>query len=320
MKVNITTKAALAPDWEYGFDIGGSLDFHSRNDLENDSLNISSSLALLFSSKAVYSHDPFEWTNRLDINQGLNTQGLKLRNIEIRNDELRLRSLFVWRFLNWIGPYTRASFECGLFPHYTHLQHDDSSKSYISVFAPDTQQIEEVDSTQESWRLGPVFSPVKLQIGAGTSLDLVTHSLIETDFRVGLGIEKENVWDTYTKKDTAYDTIRYQNREIPLQENARLLSLEKNKNINSLTVGPELIFFSDFSLAQWISDEIEFNMLLPFNNISEPDIDISNTVRLNLSRAVTLDYVYRYSISNTNDAASNLSTHRVLIRFSYTAR
>jgi hypothetical protein len=319
-RIDLSTRTALAADWEYGFDIGGSVDFHSRNDISNDSTNMSSSLALLFNSKIIYAHDPYEWTTRLDVNQGLNIQGIDIRDIEIRTDEVRLRSLFLWRFLKWVGPYTRASFECGVFPHFTHHQAPDTFDTYFVVFSPDTPVVEEVDSASRSFKLGPVFSPVKLQLGVGTSLDLLTHSMIESDFRVGVGIEKENKWNTFTQKDTTLDTIVTPDHTVAIRDQSRTLALERTRNVDSFIFGPEVIFYSTINLAQWISDEVELSTLVPFNRPGKPDIDVTNTVRLSITRAVTLDYVYRYTINHASENTTNLSTHRVLIRYSYTSR
>jgi len=104
--------------WNYGLDIGGSLLFNATVDrllTGDERATTSSTIALLLNGWLRYNEGPRDWTSSLRLDEGFSITDFDFAHIASTVDDARLRSLFIWRLLSWLGPYARFDLQASFF-------------------------------------------------------------------------------------------------------------------------------------------------------------------------------------------------------------
>ncbi|MBD3344345.1 MAG: hypothetical protein GF401_04700 [Chitinivibrionales bacterium] len=319
----------LTNNWKYGFDVGGSVDFNAENDKENDTSVTSTSIALLLNARLNYKKNPIDWISNINLNEGIDFSKLMLSRLDSKTDELRLFSIFVWRFLPWLGPYGRMETNTEIFPSYARAP-ETAGKHYFLKLNSDST-LKEIDSLPpNSSLLQPAFSPFKLEIGAGANFNIFNTRYFDLTILSGFGFSQEWRWNESVIADTiivdSTDQLLY-SRYRDITDNDKSSNIVRRVHYpSSPDYGPEAALNSTLRLGRLATIKTELEVLFPIRTGEEmsfkPQLDFRNTLSWRLFRAISLVYDYRYQLQQPVDpqARINESRHQILIQYSYSSR
>lgn len=312
--LDLSPGTKLKSNWRYGANVGGTLFFSGKadnNESKNDAMNLNLNVRSNFWLS--YNKAPYEWISDLLIDEGINVSDLdffsKLDFKEFSNatDELRMTSLFIWRVLQWFGPYGRAEISTNLFPR--RMKRDDK---LFYLLGTDSTQSGTTDSSS-TFKLSNSFSPLMLEIGAGANFDVIRMRMFETKLRLGVGSTMGNFPERYEVISSADDSL------------SSFIIMQQKEKTTNVEFGPQAALSTSLHIGRFAIASAELKMftpVVPEMRITRPDFDLQTTLSWRLSRYVTLDYDYRYILvqPDNEDARVNTSTHRIWLRFSYSSR
>jgi hypothetical protein len=229
-----------------------------------------------------------------------------------KTDELKLSSILTWHLLPILGPYGRIELTTGLIPQRAKKTDDEF---YFVLINNNTLQ--EVDSTSSYIKTQPTFSPVTLETGSGVNVKFLNLRFLESQLLTGIGFTYERYWDEWVEGSIA---------DIPDTTIANYIKTKKNmvlirRDEYRTEVGPEALLNILLRLGKYATVETEVKYFAPFVRIKEPDIFLNNTISWRIARLLTLDYYLKYTLvqAREQNLKQNETSHRVLIRFSFTS-
>ncbi len=328
--VTTTSEASrkITSDWKYGLDCGGSFLFNTSNDTNN------SAIVFLTNLRVNHTKGKGEWDTKFFFDEELNFSGLNITEINNTSDDFRIYSLYVWRFMHWLGPYGRMQFETSFFPVYDRFE--ESSQKHLFIITRPDSSISEIDTVSKSRRLKPSFSPLSIDLGLGANMDAITSEDFTTKFKIGFGYSQRNAWDQ--NQDITQDTLGIKTDETRIKsllDSAALDTLLNNYKANFkiiqilnnaplVSYGPETSIDATIRLGRWVTAEGEVIVRLPITTIIQehtvrPDYRVNTLVSWRITGSVTLDYLYNYQFSQPliTDTKIDLSQHRIWLRFSF---
>lgn len=312
--LDLSPGTKLKSNWRYGANAGGTLFFSGKidnNESKNDAMNLNLNLRSNFWLS--YNKAPYEWISDLLIDEGINVSDLDFfskfdfKEFSNATDELRITSLFIWRVLQWFGPYGRTEISTNLFPR--RMKRDDK---LFYLPGTDSTQSGTIDSSS-TFKLSNSLSPLMLEIGAGANFDVIRMRIFETKIRLGVGSTMGN----FPKR---YEVISSDNDSL-----SSFIVLQQKEKTTNVEFGPQAALNTSLHIGRFAIASAELKMftpVVPEMRITRPDFDLQTTLSWRLSRFVTLDYDYRYMLvqPDNEDARVNTSTHRIWLRFSYSSR
>ncbi len=309
--------------WSYGFDIGGSLLFNATVDRrlsgDNRATN-SSTIALLLNGWLRYNEGPRDWTSSLRLDEGFSITDFDFAHISSTVDNARLRSLFIWRLLSWLGPYARLDLQTSFFAKHARR---DAGEEYFVIFDKDYQNMS-TDSTT-SLQIEAPFSPLSLRAGIGANMDIIRTRVVESRFRLGFGYSFTSVRERLTSVEDANipDTLLNDTLLGPHIEQGYVV-----RDLGSAATheaGPEASLVFNLSLGKWVLSRSEVAMFMPVApelRLTRPDLELETTLSWRIARSITLDYELQYTLKQP--AQENLRQdevrHGVRLRYSRRTR
>jgi hypothetical protein len=324
--VELETRRELASNWKYGIDIGGGADFNTEIHHDEDSAETSTDFDLLMNALLRYQLNKVDWETRLRLVESIRLKGFNVKDLESSIDELRLSSIYTWRVVKWLGPYGRLETETEIFPDYT--RRPDTDTSYYFILTDENDTLTAIDSITASIKLEPAFTPFSFEVGAGANVRLPHTSWFEAKFLGGIGFRQRWSWEQSVVADTAYGVPGselgsvYMHIDSTTGTNDRIIIRQYPNTSTQPEYGPEAAFYGTVRLGRIATADTEIKLFSPFSRFTSPDLYSRITLSWRIFRAVTLVYEFEYELNQPEEEAlrDNFSTHRVLIRFSYTSR
>jgi hypothetical protein len=175
---SLNTRARVGQYWTYGLRAGGNASF-TRNvdqaDISSQSVLFSTDMRL----RARYDRAAFFGITELFLqNSFLKQDDEALRTTQ---DYIQLRSTWVRRLNNWVGPYVRAQASTHLFPSEVNLD---------TVYIQSPAGIDTV-ATNGSFEWQPSFFPLDLAQGVGVNVEWLSLYQLELSTQTGLAARQE---------------------------------------------------------------------------------------------------------------------------------
>lgn len=318
--------------WKYGLDLGGSILFNTSNDTNN------SAIVILTNLRVNHTRGKGEWDTKFFFDEDLNFANFRFTEINNTSDDFRVYSLYVWRFMPWLGPYGRMQFETNVFPVYNRF--DESSQHHLFLLTATDSAVTGIDSASQSKKLKPSFSPMDLELGVGTNVDAITSGVFDMKVKLGFGYSQRNIWNQFQVDTGAMKTRDKNPRSILTTDSLDTLKVHfpgtykvihqvSDENIlssenNIISYGPETSVDATLRLGRWITAEGEVIVRFPIipiiqEHMLRPTYWVNTTVSWRIAQSVTLDYLYTYQYSQplSTDPKVDLSQHRIWLRFSF---
>jgi hypothetical protein len=320
----------ITSHWKYGLDLGGSILFNTYNDSNN------SAIVFLTNVRVNHTRGNGEWDTKFFFDEELNFTNFIISDIKNTADDFRVYSLYVWRFLHWLGPYGRMQFETNFFPKYDRFDEKSQPHHLLLLTRPDSS-IVGVDSTSKSKMIKPSFSPLDIQLGVGVNVDAITSGLFDMKVKLGFGYSQHNIWNQYQEVDTnAAKSKGSISTSLLLKDTLDALRarfhdatstykvIQQVSDNNIISYGPETSINATLRLGRVITADGEVIVQFPIipvikEHALRPTFWVNTTVSWRIAQSVTLDYLYTYQFSQplSTDPKVDLSQHRIWLRFSF---
>jgi hypothetical protein len=286
---DFTTRNMGVKNWSHGLRAGGNISWNQsiyREKEEMNQLNVLTDIRY----KARYDQVNFYGINEFFMsNNFVKEKGKRIRNI---NDQLKLRSVWVRRFLPWLGPYVRATLE-------THLLDQEQiaeSTKYIQY-----HDYSKIVPANESYVFSPALSPLVLGEGAGLNIDFLTGYFLEMSLQSGLAARHE-----YSKG--ALKVVSRMNTD----------SLQEIQGGHRF--GVELNYIARLRLWDKMTIDFRSEIFLVNGNYKRYTLDeFSMDARWNILPNMEIGYLYELQDQEKNSASTDIRArfrhiNRVLIR------
>jgi hypothetical protein len=322
--VEVTPPSKITSHWKYGTNIGGSIKFNSELDrLANDTSTITL-FGLLSTLWLNYQRQPYEWRTRARLDEGFNFSGKEIGDLLTDADDFLLNSLFIWRFLSWLGPYGSAELRTTFLPR--RFIRDENS-SFFCLLNDDYSIADAPTSFDSSraFRLKPSFTPLLLTLGAGVNVDAFKYSFLETNIRGGFGGFYSYFPRQYRIVDSSVVTWETAPDSADLDRLSRSVILHPERATSDYGFGPQISLSGMLRIAKYITADGELKIIAPVApepRLARPDFDLLTNISWRLSNWITLDYTYTFLLKQPENPEAQLdkSTHGIWLRFSFSSR
>jgi hypothetical protein len=316
-------------NWNRNLNIGGTITFNATDDrINSDNSTNATNIAFLLLYDLIYKKGSSDWETNIYWKEGLNFSDLMQSNINTGGD-FRFTSLWVWRvFLPWLGPYFRTEFQMQLFPIFSSFNKNDKNHVFITLGADSSLQ--DIDTKNASKELKPFFSPVTVEAGVGTNIDAVTRDNYDAKLRLGLGYSQTNSWNQNISQDSInFSKIQPTDTALlrAVLQNNKSAIIQKSSDILSRSYGPEFGLALNIRAGAWGIARGDFRMRIPLDPLVKEhelrsDWDINATTSWTLTRSISLDYLFLYSLKQPIEVTEriNTSSHSIFLRFSFNSR
>ena len=331
--VQIRPESEITPKWKYKLNAGGGMDFNYKSDRQNDTVEVDqTNISIQIATNLNYKNGIYEWNNRLQFNEGVtffNFTDVDLIDISSSIDEVRLTSIFTWRVLPWLGPYSRAAFETGIIAK--HVRKPKIVDDYYFISLNKKLLITEIDSISDDYLVQPPFSPINFECGIGVNFNILNTRYFEARALTGIGFSygksrnEYRIGDDTEIKDTTTDghlNQHFVQCSTIVTDKKGQYTIMIDKETDRPDLGPEILLSFIIRLGRFATIESEPEFFLPFARFTKPNINWSSIISWRIARMVTLDYEFKflYIQPDEDDLKQNESRHRVNIRFSYTSK
>ena len=323
--VEVTPHTEISSHWKYGANIGGSVNFNSSVDRIARDSTMNTTLGLLSTIWFNYERPPYEWQTRIRLDEGFNLTGQNAADLITNADDFLFNSLFIWRFLPWLGPYGLAELRTSFFPQ--QIVRDVASKYFCSLNSDSTLSVSQNFDSSNTFRVKPSFYPLLLDIAAGANADVFSYSFFELKLRAGFESSYSyfpmqyltvSVTDARWPAGTQPDTLINQR----LAKSTVLVPVQATSNFG---FGPQTSISGMLRIGRFVSADGELQIFAPIapeERFLRPDFNLLTDVSWRITQWITLDYTYSFLLQQPQEVASryNKSTNGVWLRFSYSSR
>jgi hypothetical protein len=322
--VDMTSGRKIASNWKFGGSVGGNIQFVNNIDKKDERKSDYSSLLNINSSTWIrYHQNPFEWETSISLNEGFNLvkqPSSSTFSIMSATDDFKVRTLFIWRFLQWLGPYGSVEAKTNLLPK--DIQRGDK-ELFLILDNDSVRTTTEIDSSAVH-RLNSSFSPITFDIGGGVNIDALDLNFMDIAIKLGAGSSYSGFPEKYTEVSGSKINYDTSNRALALLIDKSVL-LRHEKKTEIFEFGPLGQISSNLRVGRFGTAGAEvkvFAPLFPENRFTKPDFDLSTIISWRIARGVTLDYEFNYVLKQpeNKDAVVDLATNTVLLRFSFSSR
>jgi len=315
--VDITSGKKISSNWKYGGSIGGNTQYVNTVDRKDDirKKDYSSMLSLNSSLWLRYLRNPIDWETSVALNEGFNIYQTGSSSISLQSttDDFKLRSLFIWRFYKWLGPYGSAELRTNLIQKT--IQRDE--KDYFLTL--DNNNVVNTDNliSSSKHKLNPSFCPLVIDIGGGVNIDAIDATYLDISVRIGAGSSYSNFPDKYT--EVPISKAKFDSSQSQVVNKSILLRFEPKTDV--LEIGPVSYITGNLRIGRFGSAGASLKVFFPQNRLTKPDYDLNTILSWRIASGITLDYEYNYILKQPEkkDAVVNLSTNSVILRFSFSS-
>ncbi len=283
--------------------VGGDLNFtHAQNSRAGVDEGSSFSFSAYTDGAISYVEDEHIFTTRLQLEEE-GKFAFEGKPLDKARDRASIDLLYVYNWLEWLGPYVRAGAETNLLPGSEEIDDDAQGRKPVFIVledleaGDDTSQayadrglklIEEQDGVNRFDFITPA-GIVQLKQGAGVNVRFVKMVEIEASARVGVGGR-----ETITR--TSNEHVRLNDGDIrnrgPSLDGRRFV--EYKRVDDSATVGVEATLLATARITRFFLLNLELDSLLPFDRPQDLVLDLEARLAAKLTRFVSIDYAFRF--------------------------
>jgi len=243
--------------WTRGIRLGGSASYTTlltADEQKSSAWNALGDLRL----RALYNRSKIFWLTELYIRENMQwlNEEKKESQWSVAQDLLQFQSSVVYRFFDWIGPYTRVNAKTHIFPEYYYVGTTDTLDA----------------STDEKIRISASFDPLRIGEGVGLNLQPIVSNVMDVSAQTGFA---------------ARQTIR---RKILIPNNNEKTPFTTATN-ESYDYGWENSINARFSFLRYFTLDLLAEIFFPKAKIKDYVIEeLSADLRFTLTRYLELSY------------------------------
>ena len=175
-KIRINT--SRSSHWTYGLRLGGSAIYRTAltaDEQKSSDWNILGDLRL----RALYNHPKVFWLTELYMREDMwwLNEEQEESQWSVAQDLLQFQSSVVYRFLEWLGPYTRVNVKTHIFPGHDWLNRIEINRR--------SDGIDDTITYKEKIRVSYPFDPLRIGEGVGLNLRPVVSNSADISAQIG---------------------------------------------------------------------------------------------------------------------------------------
>jgi len=280
---------------------GGGIAFANRDNVAGTTPGHSFSFEVFFDAILRYVPDPHSVFARLRLEESQTKQ--PNTPFQVSFDEVALDTIYIYKWLPWLGPYARVGVDTKLFPG--HRYYDDPTSVHVGRWVEgDDGELQWVKESERvgisDFRLSNRFFPLVLDGGTGLNIDASVSTYLDLTTRLGVGVRK--TWYDGLLRDTTVPTIT----------DAKTFE----RVDDSFVKGFEGALILTARLTRWVLASAELEIIEPFDAMDEPVVDLYTNVGLRLSSFASLNYIVNL-LYDRNVSHDPQVDQRLMLRFSY---
>lgn len=196
--------------WNLSLRVGGTASFTTRataGGRQDDAWNTITDLRL----RARY--DRYRWFSLTELYGRTNLLWIDAKDraaeLSVVQDFLQFQSAWVYRWKNWVGPYTRVNLKSHLWPEYYQVTQGDSLIYEVNAAGTDTLRAYSYENDEEI-RLKPRLFPLRVGEGVGLNLQLISTNFLDLSAQTGLAWRQtyvNGVLQSVNKAQTLYGPV-----------------------------------------------------------------------------------------------------------------
>jgi hypothetical protein len=320
--IHLTPSTKLASNWSVGLNFGANIQLNTETDHQTDIETSTFTTGLLLDAWLLYRKKPMEWSTKLRFEEGINIIDNSFDDMINTPDRMILSSIYIWRLLNWLGPYGSAEFNTKFFETRVRRSTEnwfcfvDSSYVFNEAAGFDSSQTLVIE---------PALSPLIFEVGVGVSADFTSWRYFELRSRLGFGSSYSKYGDRHRIIEN--DKVEYTSPDSLAHKAsvARSIVLFPEDKIDIFEVGPQAAISAMVRLGGVASAEGELKLfapVLPEARLTRPDFEFNGTLSWRLSRILNLDYTYRQMLKQPTElnVPVHTSSHGIWLRLHYSSR
>jgi hypothetical protein len=280
---SLNTRARAGRYWSYGLRAGGNANFTRTVDAADEATQ-----SLLFSTdvrlRARYDRAAFFGITELFAQNGFSkTEG---QPFATTTDNLQLRSTWVRRLNNWIGPYVRGQVSTHLFP---------TEANVDTAFVTRTDGTVDTIATDGTFEWQPPGFPLYLAEGAGANIEWLSRYEIEVSTQLGLAARQKIARGDYELVGTG----------------------SFNEAVTTREVGAEGVLNARLRLGSRFTLDLRAEALAENARLAKTRLEnFESDLRFLITRNIEIGYLF--STSETEDAENRFPrTHSVSLRLNF---
>jgi len=254
--------------WTYGMRLGGSASYTTLvtvNEQKNSTWNALGDLRL----RMLYNRYKIFWLTQLYLRENMQwlNEEQKESQWSVAQDMLQFQSSVVYRFFEWIGPYTRVNAKTHIFPEYYWIGNTIVYRAFgLNDDNPTMYDHEKI-------RISPPFDPLRLGEGVGLNLHPMLFTSLDVSAQTGFA---------------ARQTIR-KNILVPVESNEKIVFLPANEDIRDY--GWENSLNVRLSLLRFVTMDLVGEVFFPYAKLKNYIVEeLSLDLRIALTRFLELSY------------------------------
>jgi len=252
--------------WTYGMRLGGSASYTTlvtASEQKSNTWNALGDLRL----RMLYNRYKIFWLTQLYVRENMQwlNEEQKESQWSVAQDMLQFQSSVVYRFFEWIGPYTRVNVKTHIFPEYYWI---GNTTIYKADLDGDTKIFD-----GEKIRISPPFDPLRLGEGVGLNLHATLSSSFDVSAQSGFA---------------ARQTIRT-NILVPVVNDGKTVIMPVNEDIYDY--GWENSLNLRLSILRFVTMDLVGEIFFPYAKFSDYIVEeLSLDLRFALTRFLELSY------------------------------
>jgi hypothetical protein len=231
-------------------------------------------------------------------------------------DFLDMGAIYVLQLHEAIGPYINLTFNTHMIPGYAYYE----NPTEVVVRNTDGNEVSRT-TDRERFLLGPEFSRLDLRQGVGANWRAVRSHYLDLDVRLGVGFQQLFTRDLH-RLEVSADEGQVDPTVDPTVPPTTLPSdLRVYQQVEPFTHREGIAFnlVAAGSLTGWLSYDVEFGLLEPFNDMENPVLDFDLTLTLRLFSVASLNYILRIrrDVETLPSDANAEIDQTLLLRFAF---
>ncbi|MDB5049921.1 MAG: ABC-type uncharacterized transport system, auxiliary component [Fibrobacteres bacterium] len=276
--------------WSYGLRAGGNVNLSrqtSQEDVRKETMQVSSDLRL----RANFDNVRYLGISEVFLQDIFSKE--RGRRFSVTSDIAQLRTTWIRRLNEWLGPYIRTTVDTHVFPRYSDK---DTVKIFVTVDSSGTPVQRFSTDTSGDFLISPAFDPVELAEGIGINVEMLSKYYLEASTQIGFSA-RQNLVDYSYSANSNGDFFR--------SKSAYEIGVESNLN-------------ATVRLGSQMALDLRTELFAPNASLSRLRlVDLTADFRFFLSRNLEVGYLYQVK-EQLEDVKNRFpSTHNLSLRLSF---
>jgi hypothetical protein len=288
---SLNARLKVGRNWTYGLRAGGNINLTRKTDdanVRNEGMQVFSDLRM----KAIFDNIQYLGTTDLLLQDNFSKE--RGRRFNVTSDLAELRTNWIRRLNNWLGPYIRAKVDTHIFPRKAETDTVVIVETVDSSGIP-VKRIVSRD-TSGDFLVAPSFDPINLGEGIGVNVEFISKYYLEATAQLGMAARQSLVDYSYLAQT----------------------GVEYTRSEDTYEIGAEATLNGTLRLGSQMALDLRMELFAPNADPSRLRLDdLTADFRFFLSRNLEVGYLYQ--VQETNKKAKNRfpSTHSLSLRLSF---